>query len=498
MMLHHRAVATWLCVCCLALAGGGPAGAASQDLPARMLENARGHLRDKRYADGVKALEQVVAQNPDTAVAADALLELANYQFDIARDLAAAGAAAETLTSTYRQFASAAAMGWVMKGRILLVQSRQPQQMTTALSNFGSVAAIYPKSAAVPMAGYYAGETLRITGASKAAIDRLRAVVSDYPTSPWAARSLLSAAICQVAEGQHLAAMGTLQRVRLQFAGTPEAETALHLNDQLYRLYVRPAAQQSAYEFSERLIPRGQAKLEDVEGLRVDAAGNVFVVAGNRLLGYDGQGGLRPAPASNAPTGLFLDQSGLVVAIQKGALNRDGTALALKVPKPDGTPRILEEVAAGATWSTGEYIVADPSGVLKFSRDASPLGALAAVRASKVVVNSLDEIAALDREGAVVVLDRDGKTVRSLAKKTASYELKRPVDLAFDAFGHLLVLDRGQSSVFVFNRKGTLVTTFTLAEKAPGAFRRATAMAVDDAGRLYIHDDGAKRILIYQ
>jgi hypothetical protein len=98
----------------------------------------------------------------------------------------------------------------------------------------------------------------------------------------------------------------------------------------------------------------------------------------------------------------------------------------------------------------------------------------------------------------VVVLDRDGKTIRALAKKTASYELKRPVDLAFDAFGHLLVLDRGQSSVFVFNRQGTLVTTFTLAEKAPGAFRRATAMAVDDAGRLYIHDDGAKRILIYQ
>ena len=498
MTQYPRAVVTWLCLCCLALAGGSPAGARAQDLPTRMLENARGNLRDKRYADGVKALEQVVAQNPNTAVAADALLELATYHFDLSPDRAAAQAAAETLTSTYRQFTNAAAMGWVMKGRILLVQSRQPQQMTTALSNFGSVTTIYPRSAAVPMAGYYAGETLRITGATKAAIERLRTVVSDYPTSPWAARALVSTALCQVVEGQHLAAMDTLQRVRGRFGGTPEAETALHLNDQLYRLYVRPAAQQSPYEFSERLIPRGQARLEDVEGLRVDPAGNVFVVAGNRLLGYDGQGGLRPAPATTAPTGLFLDYTGSIVAIQKGALNREGNSLALKVPKPDGTPRILEDVAAGATWSTGEYIVADQSGMLKFSRNASPLGALAPVRASKVAVNSLDETAAIDREGAVVVLDRDGKAVRTLPKKTAAYELKRPVDLAFDAFGHLLVLDRGQSSVFVFNRKGAMVTTFTLAEKAPGAFRRATAMAVDNAGRLYIHDDGAKRIQIYQ
>jgi outer membrane protein assembly factor BamD (BamD/ComL family) len=497
MTLPHRAVVTWLCVCCFAL-GGNPPAAARQDLPARMLENARGHLREKRYTDGVKALEQLIAQNPNTGVAADALLELASYHFDVSHDLSAAQTAAETLTSTYRQYANAAAIGWVMKGRILLIQSRQPQHMTTALSSFGSVATIYPKSAAVPMAGYYAGETLRLTGSSKAAIERLRTVVSDYPTSPWAARALVSTALCQVAEGQHLVAMDTLQRVRLHFPNTPEAETALHLNDQLYRLYVRTAAQQSAYEFSERLIPRGQAKLEDVEALRVDAAGNVFVVAGNRLLGYDAQGGLRPTPGAIEPTGLFLDQGGAVVAIQKGALNREGTPLPLKVPKPDGTPRILEDVAAGATWSTGEYIVADPSGVLKFSRDASPLGALAAVRASKVVVNSLDEIAALDREGTVVVVDRDGKTVRTLPKKTAAYELKRPVDLAFDAFGHLLVLDRGQSSVYVFNRKGALIATFTLAERAPGAFRKATAMAVDDAGRLYIHDDGAKRILIYQ
>jgi hypothetical protein len=107
-------------------------------------------------------------------------------------------------------------------------------------------------------------------------------------------------------------------------------------------------------------------------------------------------------------------------------------------------------------------------------------------------------VAALDRDSAVVLLKRDGKTVRTFAKKGAGYEFKRPVDVAFDALGHLFVLDRGQSSVFVFGAQGQLLTTFTIPEKAAGAFRKAVAFAVDRAGRLYIHDDGAKRLLVYQ
>ena len=61
----------------LLLAGASPSvlTAQSSDLAARMLENARTHLREKRFSDGVKALQEVIAQNPNTAVAADALLD---------------------------------------------------------------------------------------------------------------------------------------------------------------------------------------------------------------------------------------------------------------------------------------------------------------------------------------------------------------------------------------------------------------------------------------
>jgi hypothetical protein len=348
------------------------------------------------------------------------------------------------------------------------------------------------------MAGYYAGETLRLTGQQQAAIERLRAVIANYPTSPWAARALVSTAMALVAGDQPLAAMDALQRVRLRFPGTPESQRALELNDQIYRLYVRSRARQQPYEFTELVIPRGQARVEDVKAITVTAAGDVFAVSGNRVLGYDRTGALRPALSAVSPNSLFLDKDGAVVAVQKGALNREGSIVPLRVPKPDGTPRILEDVAAGASWSTGEFVVADASGLLKFAPDGTPLGALSPLRAERIAVNAGDELAVLDRDNAIAVVDRDGRTLRTLAKKTANYEFKRPVDLAYDALGHLLVLDRNQSSVFVFNAKGAWITTFTLPERAPGAFRRASAIAVDGAGRLYIHDDGARRIQSYQ
>ena len=470
----------------------------SEDLARRMLENARGNLRDKRFADGVKALEQVIAQNAGSAVAADALLELATYHFGTSGDLAAAQTAAETLTTTYRQFTNPAASAWVMKGRILLTKTRDPQQMTTALSNFGSVATIYPTSESVPVATYYAGETLRLTGSYKSAIDRLRTVMSDYPTSPWAARALISAALCDVALGHHVAAMGALQRVRARFPGTSEAGTALSLNNQLYRLYLKPAAQLPSYEFTERLIPRGTAKLDDVNSLRVNGAGDVFASTDSRLLAYDTQGSARPAPSVLAPRGLFLDFDGTIAALQKGAISRAGVALPLRIPKPDGTPRILEDVSSGVAWSTGEYVVADPSGLLKFSRDGAPLGTLAPLRAERLAIDALDEVAALDRDTGITLFNRDGKSVRTIQKKAAAYELKRVVDLTFDSLGHLFVLDRGQSAVLVFGPAGAFLTTFTLPEKAAGAFRKAVALAVDDSGRLYIYDDGVKRILVYE
>ena len=50
----------------------------------------------------------------------------------------------------------------------------------------------------------------------------------------------------------------------------------------------------------------------------------------------------------------------------------------------------------------------------------------------------------------------------------------------------------------VFAPDGKFITSFTASEKSPGAFRDGTAIAIDDAGRLFVYDERAERIQVYQ
>jgi hypothetical protein len=50
----------------------------------------------------------------------------------------------------------------------------------------------------------------------------------------------------------------------------------------------------------------------------------------------------------------------------------------------------------------------------------------------------------------------------------------------------------------IFSPAGAYLLTFTLPENAPGAFRRASAVALDSIGRLLVADDRASGILVFQ
>src|SRR5207245_11599403 len=83
-----------------------------------------------------------------------------------------------------------------------------------------------------------------------------------------------------------------------------------------------------------------------------------------------------------------------------------------------------------------------------------------------------------DGEGGIVVLDRDQKTVqvydeagrllRSVASRGAGWELKRPVDVAVDPFRNTYVADE-EGSVYVFSPAGQLLTGITGALPKPKA-----------------------------
>ena len=54
--------------------------------------------------------------------------------------------------------------------------------------------------------------------------------------------------------------------------------------------------------------------------------------------------------------------------------------------------------------------------------------------------------------------------------------------------------------MFVFTQadQPRLITAFSIPAKSPGYFRKAVCFALDAAGRLYIYDDDAERVQVYQ
>jgi TolA-binding protein len=466
----------------------------------RMYDGGLRFLQQGRYDQAMKDFQDVVTSYPTSAVAPDALLQVATHQLERARDPAAARATAEGLTQKYPS-SDAAAMGHVVLGRSELAAGRAPADLDKALAAFERVPQRFPGSEVVPVAKYYAGETLRLGGQLDEAIARYRDVTQEYPRSIWAARAALGAAACFSFKGMSGDAFTELQRVRARFQDRPEAAQALAWNTTLYRLFLS-GGPQAAYAFSGRAIAGSGGKIRNVVALASDPADNVVVATEQATAVYKPDGTYLRNLAGPPAQGLFADAGGQLVVLGRTGFQADGgTPVALSVPKQDGTPRRLENLTSAVALSTGDVLVGDGDSktILRFSPAGKPLGKFSGERADRMAINALDEIAALERDAkTIAIVDRTGRTLRRIAERGTGYELRNPVDLAYDALGHLFVLDRGPGSIFVFDRSGALVSSFTIADKAAGSFRGATAFALDSAGRLLIYDTHTERVQIYQ
>jgi DNA-binding beta-propeller fold protein YncE len=170
--------------------------------------------------------------------------------------------------------------------------------------------------------------------------------------------------------------------------------------------------------------------------------------------------------------------------------------------KEPGKTRPVEEIPSVVAMSTGQRLIMDrkAKNVIRVGVDGRYAGNfLANVNGEKLALNRLDDVAVIERDSkGVTIADRDGKVLTKIAPKGANYQFDEPIDLTFDQLGHLYVLDRGKGTVYVFNPKYKLISTFTIAQNSPGSFSRPKAMAVDAAGRLYIFDERVKRIQVYQ
>ena len=472
-----------------------------EELAQRQYQTGVDFLNAQKYDEALRDFQRVIDAYPSSSVADDALLQIARYQLRIGRNLDAAATAVNTLQNKYGT-ADALPFSYVISGEIALARGRQQADIDRALADFERVPKFFPGTDAVPEALLARADTLRLSGRCGEAIEQYSQITVEYPRSVWAPQANVNASRCLVASGRASDAMAGLQLAARNPMAGDVAARARALNTILYRLYLRPP--QPAFAFTNVALGGTTGRLRDIRALAIGGT-SLLTVTDNAMswLDLNNKGAmLRSAKLENA-RGVFVDPEGDVVLFGKASMLRGGTVVTVSVPKPDKTPRIIEDITAAAALSSGDLIVADADGPVmhRFNRALRVTGIFARGRADRLAVGSLDQVAALDRGAkTITVMTHDGRPAGNITQKGANWQFDEPVDVAFDAFDHLYVLDRGVGTVFVFALAPAprLLTSFTIPEKAPGAFRRPTAMAIDGEGRLYIHDDRAETVRVYR
>jgi TolA-binding protein len=493
-------------ICAAVLAAAAPpllAQNQSVEEQARMRLNAGlSFLESRKYQEALKDFKAVVEQYPASSVADVALLQIGTYELEIAGNPNGAQEAAETLLKKYAQ-SNSAPMAHVLLGRVAMAKGRTVEDTDAAIASFERVSMLFPRSDAVPAALYYAGEALRLLDRNEDATTKYREVTGKYPRSIWSARAQVGLAITLTRSGQPARAIEELQRVRVRFANTPEAATAAALNTILYRFYILSAPNRPAYTFANRTFGGGPTgKIKNVVALAIGPADSPVVVSESSVSFYDKAGTLGRAVGIDPAYAASFAPDGRSVVAGKGSVRfGPDPPIMLATPKPDKTQKPLDEIRAAIVQTSGDLLVADADSksILRFGSSGRFIGPFASIDAERMAIDALDQTLVLERDTkTVIVLDRNGKTLRKIPPKGTGYEFKNPVDVCFDPFGHIYVLDRDTASLYVFKPGGSLVVTFNVPEKNPGAFRKARAMALDSAGRLFLYDERTENVLIFQ
>jgi TolA-binding protein len=474
-----------------------------EEFARRQFDSGLEFMRAGKTTEGLKDFQAVIDGYPNSTVADDAMLAIARYELEVLHDAATAQATAESVVKKYPGSDSVPS-AYVVAGQAMVARGLAPANVDAALANFDRVPRLFPGSEGVAPAVYASGDTLRRLGRCPEALERFDQVVMEYPRTMWASLARLGAGACLAATGRPFDGMAALQRAVNASPNGPQAATARDWNSTLYRLYVRPPAQ-PPYVFANRAIAGPGGRLRNVNGLAIGPDGSLAVGHRMGVTVMDAKGAPVRSVGSGEARDLAIDLSGKVVLAQKAVLQQEGAAgqpvtlLTLTIPSGSGPASVLDEIAAVGVLSTGERLVADRDrrGVFKFDAAGRFAGPLAAVRANRLAVGPGDVVALLDRDAkTVAVFDRAGKPAAKLQARGAGYELRDPVDLAYDSMGHLYVLEK--SVVAVFAPDGHLVTSFSAPDRTANGFRDASALALDDAGRLFIYDEAAEKVLVYQ
>jgi len=481
----------------LVLASPALAQESPDDQARRLLEDGRAYRAQGKLKQALDNFNIVVASFASTDSVGQALLEIGRYRMEVEKDDEKARAAFEQVAKQYPR-SDAAPGAYHSLGLLALQRATTTAEIDDALAQFARVETLYPTSAWVPRSLQASALAHRRAGRYAEAADLNRRVSLEYPASDAAAAAQFEIGQALALQGQPRVAMEEFQQVRNRFPQSPWAQPALERATALYRLH---GGAKPAFAPDAAFALLGGEILKGVRALAV-APGGTLWVASEKSRGafpFDATGKPGSGLTAEDPRALSLDPAGEVVFAARGAVRvgpKDIRSFTTPPEKAGAAPKPVERILAAAITPGGSVLVSDEEreAILRFDVKGQYLGTFPGKDAVKRKVTRL----LVDGEGGIVALDRDEKAVRvwdetgRLLRTVGPAGLKRPVDVAVDAFRNLYVADE-EGGVLVFNPQGQPLVTITSPE-----MRRARAVAVDATGAVLVYDDRAERVLRYR
>jgi outer membrane protein assembly factor BamD (BamD/ComL family) len=464
----------------------------------RLLEDGRAYLAQGKQKQALDNFNIVVSSFPNTDSVGSALLEMGRYYMEVEGDSAKARGAFEQVTKQHARD-EAAPGAYYYQGMLTLNHATTAPEIEDALAQFARVETLYPASSWVPRA--LAAEALahRRAGRYAEASDLNRRVALEYPASDAAAGAQYEIGRALALSGQPRLAMEEFQQVRNRFPKSAWAEPALQRTTALYRLF---GGAKPVFALDAAFSAGAGDILKDVRALLATPTGSLWIASEKTksALAMDAAGKPGVGFAAEEPRTLSFSPTGELVTASKTAVRvglKDIRTFSTPSEKPGAPPKPVEKILAAGIAPGGAVLVSDEEreAILKFDAKGEYQGTFPGGRdAAKRKVSRI----LLDGEGGIVTLDRDEKTVRvwddagRLLRSVGPAGLKRPVDVAVDAFRNLYVADE-ETGIHVFNPQGQLVTTIASPE-----LRKARALTLDATGAVLVYDDRAERVLRYR
>jgi TolA-binding protein len=485
-------------LCCLLFADPSWAQTSPDDQARRLLEDGRSYRKEGKAKQALDNFNTIVTGFPNTDSVDDALLEIGRYHLEVEADSARAREAFEQVAQRYPQ-SDGAPGAYYHLGRLTMEGAPTAAALEDAMAQFTRVQRLYPRSAWVPQALYGTSLVHRRAGRFAEAVDAGRRVALEYPNSEAAPGAHFQVGEVLALMGEPRPAMEEFQQIRNRFPASEWAPRALDRITALYRLY---GAAKPVFTLDGAFAVASGDAGKDVRALLMTPARTLWVASEkvNAVVSFGSDGKMGGSLATMDPRGLALTPGGELVVSAKLAVRvgpKNIKSFALPTEKPEEKDP-LDRIEAALVTPGGNMLVADGKRkrVYRFDGQDKFQGPFPDAKEREVSRMTLDGeggIVWLDRDlKAVTLLDESGRVLRTQALRGSGFDLRKPADVAVDAFRNLYVADE-EAGVFIFAPAGHLLGTVT-----GGELRKPMAITLDPAGALLIYDDRAQKVLRYR